>query len=168
MVEAMTEPWISGSHADVHPLVRPLLHAFDHALLDLGRWTDGMTTEQIWARPMGLGPIGFHLRHITGSTDRLFTYAVGGTLSEAQMQALRTEMEPGAELEALMAEMKSTFERVAQTVRSLGPAALAEPRTVGRKMLPTTLHGLLVHIAEHTMRHVGEAIVTARVVKATS
>jgi uncharacterized damage-inducible protein DinB len=164
----MTEPWISGSHGDVDALLRPLLHAFDHALLDLEKWTEGLSTEQLWARPLGLGAIGFHLRHIAGSTDRLFTYAEGRPLTEAQMEALRGEMEPGASREELMTEIRRTFEGVAQKVRAIDTATLPEPRFVGRKRLPTTLHSLLVHIAEHTMRHVGEAIVTARVVRATA
>lgn len=162
----MTEPWISGSHAEVDPLLRPLLHAFDHALLDVEKWTEGLSTEQIWAQPLGLGAIGFHLRHISGSTDRLFTYAQGAQLSDGQMDALRREAEAGSTREELLGEMRRTFEGIAQIVRSLDPATLREARFIGRKRLPTTLHGLLVHIAEHTMRHVGEVIVIARVVKA--
>jgi len=162
----MMEPWISGSYAEVNPLLRPLLHAFDHALLDVEKWTEGLTTEQTWAQPLGPGAIGFHLRHITGSTDRLFTYAQGAQLSDGQMEALRREAEPGGTREELLGEMRRTFEGIAQKVRSLDPATLPEARFIGRKRLPTTLHGLLVHIAEHTMRHVGEVIVIARVVKA--
>ncbi|MFN7934980.1 MAG: DinB family protein [Bryobacteraceae bacterium] len=162
----MIEPWMSGSYAEVNPLLRPLLHAFDHALLDLEHWTTGLTTEQLWASPHNLGPIGFHLRHITGSTDRLFTYAEGQALTEAQLQTLKSEMNPGATREELLHEMRQTFDAIAQKVRNIDPATLSEPRYIGRKRLPTTLHSLLVHIAEHTMRHVGQAIVTIRVVKA--
>ncbi|MBL8177695.1 MAG: DinB family protein [Bryobacterales bacterium] len=162
----MTEPWMSGSHADVDPLLRPLLHAFDHAMLDVEKWTEGLTAGQIWAQPLGLGSIGFHLRHITGSTDRLFTYAEGAQLSETQMTALRREAEQGATRDELLAGMRDSFQSIAQKVRGLDAASLRDPRFVGRKRLPTTLHGLLVHIAEHTMRHVGELIVVARVVKA--
>lgn len=166
---AMTEPWISGSYAEVDPLVRPLLHCFDHALLDLEKWTEGLTTEQMWARPLGLGAVGFHMKHITGSADRLFTYAGGQMLSEEQMRALRAEeTEAGGSREELLGEMRRMFAGIAQKVRALDPATLREARGVGRKQLPTTVHGLLVHIAEHTMRHVGEAIITAKVVKATT
>ena len=162
----MTEPWMSGSYAEVNPLLRPLLHAFDHALLDLEHWTADLTAEQLWARPHNLGAVGFHLRLITGSTDRLFTYAEGNALSEAQLQTLKAEMDTGATLDELLAEMRLTFDNIAQKVRNLEPTTLHEPRFIGRKRLPTTLHSLLVHIAEHTMRHVGEAIITVKVLKA--
>lgn len=162
----MTEPWMSGSYAEVNPLLRPLLHAFDHALLDLEHWTADLTPEQLWATPFNLGSVGFHLRHITGSTDRLFSYAEGHALSEAQLQTLKSEMIPGPTREELLNSMRQTFQSIAQIVRNIDPASLSEPRFIGRKRLPTTLHSLLVHIAEHTMRHVGQAITTARVLKA--
>ncbi|MBS1827647.1 MAG: DinB family protein [Acidobacteria bacterium] len=159
----MTEPWMSGSYAEVNPLLRPLLHAFDHALLDLEHWTANLTQEQLWSTPHNLGSVGFHLRHITGSTDRLFTYAQNEALTETQLQTLNSEKTPGATRDELLAEMRQTFATIAQKVRDLDPATLSEPRFIGRKRLPTTLHSLLVHIAEHTMRHVGQAIITVRV-----
>jgi hypothetical protein len=166
MVSHMVEPWLSGTHTEVHPLIRPLLHAFDHALLDLAKWTEGMTMEEIWSRPLGLGPAGFHIRHIAGSTDRLFTYLEGSELSEPQLAALNTEMTLEGSREELLAHLEETLERIRRRAAALDPARLAEPRFVGRKRLPTTVNGLLVHIAEHTMRHVGEAIITAKVVRA--
>jgi hypothetical protein len=162
----MTEPWMSGTLAEVHPVPRALLHSFEHTLLDLSKWTEGLTTEEIWAQPFGLGAIGFHLRHIAGSTDRLFTYARGEMLTEAQMDALRAEHVPGASRDELLGAIASAFERIAAEVRAIDPAALGEPRAVGRKKLPATLAGLLIHIAEHNLRHTGEVIVTAKVVRA--
>lgn len=162
----MIEPWISGSHQDVSPLLRPLLHAFDHARLDLAQWTEGLTTEEIWSTPHGLGSIGFHLRHIAGSADRLFTYVQGAQLSDAQMAALRSEKETGATRDQLLSEIEQVFSRIAKSVLAIEEKTLPEPRGVGRKQLPTTVHGLLVHMGEHTMRHVGEIIVTVRIVKA--
>jgi len=32
--------------------------------------------------------------------------------------------------------------------------------------LPTTVGGLLVHVADHTQRHVGQAVTTAKIVVA--
>ncbi|MBI3208438.1 MAG: DinB family protein [Candidatus Solibacter usitatus] len=160
----MVEPWISGSHADVDALLRPLFHSFEHAKLDLAKWTEGLSTEQMWARPMELGPVGFHIRHIAGSSDRLFTYVLGQQLSDAQMAAMKAEMEPGVSRDELLATLNESLDRIASAAKSLDPATLGEFRGVGRKQLPTTVMGLLVHIAEHTQRHVGEAIVTAKVV----
>src|SRR4051812_3766846 len=84
-----TEPWMRGPIPGVHFLIAPLLYSFQMAREDLAKHTAGLTTEQIWATPHGFGSVGFHLRHIAGSTDRLMTYVDGGQLSEAQMAALK-------------------------------------------------------------------------------
>jgi hypothetical protein len=158
----LPEPWLRGPIAGLSPLVAPILYAFQQAREDLARFTEGLTAEQIWARPHGLGPVGFHLRHIAGSVDRLMTYLQGRALDEAQMAALPAEMEPGATRDELLAAVDAAFAKAEAVVRVIDPEALAEPRGVGRKQLPTTVIGLLTHIAEHTQRHVGEAIVTAK------
>ena len=129
-------------------------------------WTLPLSQEQIWAQPLGLAPLGFQLRHIAGSVDRLFTYVEAGQLSETQMTALRSEMIPGATLVELFAEIDSVFARVIEKVKMLDPTCLTDNREVGRKQLPTTVIGLLVHIAEHTQRHVGQAILTTKVLSA--
>jgi hypothetical protein len=56
--------------------------------------------------------------------------------------------------------------RAEETIRSIDPATLAEPRAVGRKRLPTTVIGLITHIAEHTQRHLGQAISAAKLARA--
>ena len=164
-VNAGVEPWLSGSLAGLHPVIAGVLYSFEQARHDLAKWTEGLTAEQIWARPGGIGPVGFHLRHIAGSVDRLFTYAEGRQLGDEQMKAMRAEMEPGAGRDEMLAAIEATFRRVEEKLRRIDPVTLTEARAVGRKGLPTTLAGLLVHIAEHTQRHVGEAIVTAKVVR---
>ena len=121
--------------------------------------------EQIWASPQGIAPVGFHLRHIAGSIDRLLTYALGRKLDERQTTELRKEMEPGAFWEELFSGLEKALENGEKILRALDPGVLHEPRFVGRRQLPTTLIGLLVHVAEHTQRHVGQAIVTAKLVR---
>ena len=164
--ERQVEPWMRGAIPGVDTFVAPLLYSFQMAREDLARHTAGLTTEQIWATPHGFGSVGFHLRHIAGSTDRLMTYVNGGQLSSAQMTALKTEKEPGATRETLLDGVDPAFESAEAIARALDPARLAEPRGVGRKQLPTTVIGLLVHIAEHTQRHVGQVISAAKLVKA--
>jgi len=158
------EPWLRGV-AGVDPLVAPVLYAFQQAREDLALHTEGLTSEQIWATPYGLGSVGFHLRHIAGSTDRLMTYLQRKQLSEAQLSSLDAEAEPGATREELFADLDSAFHRAEAIVRALDRATLADPREVGRKRLPTTVIGLLTHIAEHTQRHVGQAISAAKLVR---
>jgi hypothetical protein len=159
------EPWLRGPIPDVHPLLAPILYSFEQAREDLDFWTAGLTDGQIWDRPHGLAPVGFHLRHIAGSVERLMTYVKGGQLTADQIGAMRGEMEPGSGRDELLRDLSGAFENAEAIVRSLDPATLSEPREVGRKKLPSTLGGLLTHIAEHTQRHVGEAIITAKILK---
>jgi uncharacterized damage-inducible protein DinB len=156
-----------GPLPGVDTFIAPLLYSFQMAREDLAKYTAGLTIEQIWATPHGFGSLGFHLRHIAGSTDRLMTYVTGGQLSSAQMAALKTEKEPGATREELLSGIDQAFANAETVARALDPARLADPRGVGRKQLPTTVIGLLIHIAEHTQRHVGQAISAAKLASVT-
>lgn len=162
----MEEAWLRGPIAGVSPLLAPLLASFQHAREDLTRHTEGLTIGQIWTAQPGFGTVGFHLRHIAGSTDRLMSYLQAKDLTAAQLTALQSEKDPGAGREELLAAIDRTFRDAEAVVRAIDPNTLAYPRWVGRKRLPTTVIGLLTHIAEHTQRHVGEVIVTARIVGA--
>jgi hypothetical protein len=165
------EPWLRGTHADVPAAGRAVLHAFDLALDDLRKWTEGLTDLEIHTLPLELPPLAFHLRHIARSVDRLLTYAEGNELSAEQIAKMKAE-EIGPQhderetLAALLADVESSFTNAAGRVRALATADLNTFRGVGRKQLPTTIGGLLVHVADHTMRHVGQAITTAKVLKA--
>ncbi len=160
------EAWLRGPLAGVDPFVAPLLYSFQQAREDLARFTEGLTADELWARPYGLNPAGRELRHIAGSVDRLITYLEGKQISEAQLADINAEMTPGAGREELLGAVDSSFRRAEAVARALDPAKLAEPRAVGRKRLPTTAIGLVVHIAEHTQRHVGQAIAAAKLARA--
>jgi len=164
--ETLPEPWLRGPLTGVHPLIAPSLYGFQQAREDLAKHTEGLTREQIWAKPHGLGSVGFHLRHIAGSVDRLSAYLRGEPLSQAQMAFLAREHQPGAAREDLLTEIDAAFQRVESLAHSIDAARLAQPREVGRKRLPTTVIGLLTHTAEHTQRHVGQAISAAKLVRA--
>jgi hypothetical protein len=166
MEKPLPEPWLRGPLPGISPLIAPVLYAFEQAREDLAKYTAGLTANQIWARPFGLAPVGFQLRHIAGSVDRLTTYLLGAPLNEAQMAALRTEMDSGEPLVKLLAQVNESLDQAEARIRSIDPATLAEPRAVGRQQLPTTVIGLLVHIAEHTQRHVGQAIGAAKLARA--
>ncbi len=167
-MDILIEPWMRGPIDGVSILSAPILYSFQQAQEDLAKWTDGLTPAQLWATPHGFGSVGFHIRHIAGSTDRLMTYVEGKQLSDAQMAALRNERDPGATREELLEELANAFRSAEKIVRGLDPARLADPREVGRKRLPTTVIGLLTHIAEHTQRHVGQAISASKLARATS
>jgi uncharacterized damage-inducible protein DinB len=160
--EPPPEPWLRGPIEGVNPLTAPVLYAFQQAREDLARYTAGLTTPQLWARPHGFGSAGFHIRHIAGSAERLMNYLEGRPLTPLQLSALAQEHAPGMPRDQLLANLETALRAAEAIVRSLDPAILAEPRHVGRKRLPTTAIGLLTHIAEHTQRHVGQAISAAK------
>jgi uncharacterized damage-inducible protein DinB len=135
---------------------------------DLHRWCGQLTEEQLNRRPAQIASVAFHLRHISRSLDRLLTYAEGGSLNGAQLAALKSEENPGATHSELFDELSRSLASSAKRVRTFRGADLEEKRAVGRNALPTTVGGLLVHIADHTQRHVGQAITSAKIVLAQS
>jgi len=160
------EPWLRGTYAEVPAVARAVLHAFDLALDDLTRWTDGLTDAEVHSDPLGLPSVAFHLRHIARSTDRLLSYAEGNQLSIDQLAALKAEQGGEEPLAVLLAEVEASFSTSADRVRVLATANLETPRGIGRKQLPTSIGGVLVHVADHTQRHVGQVVTTAKVLKA--
>lgn len=159
-----SEPWLRGTMADLPVVIRAVLHALELASEDLERWCAPLTDDQLNARPYGLAPVSFHLRHIPRSIDRLLTYAEGRQLSNEQMSALKGELQYDATAGDLWRELFAGLKNAAVRIGKVTPDSFDEPRMVGRQQLPTTVGGLLVHIAEHTQRHVGQAITTARIV----
>ena len=123
----------------------------------------GLSDEELNARPHGLAPVAFHLRHIARSIDRLLTYAEGRELDPAQVTALKSEMEAGASHTEVFDEVKQALESGCFRVRAVRAGGLEAFRGVGKKQLPTSVGGLLVHVADHTQRHVGQAVITAKV-----
>lgn len=166
-VAPQPEPWLRGTHSDVPAVIRAVLHAFDLACEDVAHWCEGLSDEELNASPCGLTPIAYHLRHIPRSLDRLLTYAEGNQLSGEQIGALKSEGNPGATRGELFAEFDNGMESAAVRVRAFAGADLEQARGVGKKQLPTSVGGLLVHLADHTQRHVGQVVTTAKVLKAS-
>jgi uncharacterized damage-inducible protein DinB len=160
------EPWLRGTLTEVPAVQRAVLHALELAREDLTRWCGNLTDEQLNARPAGLAPVAFHLRHIARSVDRLLTYAEGRPLSSEQVGAMKAEMDQGAMRRDLFSELNSALENSASRITAFDVNTFEQSRNVGKKRLPTTVAGLLVHVADHTQRHVGQAITTAKIVLA--
>ena len=161
------EPWLRGTLTDVDPVQRAVLHALDLAKEDLERWCVNLSDDELNARPSDLAPAAFHIRHIARSIDRLLTYAEGTGLSFEQIALMKSELDPGARREQVFSELNRALRIGADRIRSFAPENLCDRRTVGRQQMPTTVAGLLVHVADHTQRHVGQAITTAKIVKAS-
>jgi uncharacterized damage-inducible protein DinB len=162
--KALPEPWLRGTLTEVPSVPRAVLHALQLAGEDLQRWCGQLNDEQLNQRPAQIASVAFHLRHISRSLDRLLTYAEGRSLDTEQLAALRTEGNPGAARKELFDELSAALASSAERIRELTDSDLEGTRTVGREKLPTTLGGLLVHVADHTQRHVGQAITTAKII----
>ena len=161
---AANEPWLRGTLTDVPAVPRAVLHALELAQEDLNLWAGRMTVDELNQRPFGISSVAFHLRHIARSIDRLLSYAEGRVLTKKQIVFLQTELVPAENREQVFEELAVALDRSAVRVRQLAQSDLSTERRVGSKRLPTTLGGLLVHVAEHTQRHVGQAIVTAKII----
>jgi len=160
------EPWLRGTHADVPAVSRAVLHALELALDDLTKWTTGLTDAEVHSQPLGLTSVAFHLRHIARSVDRILGYAEGSQIAPEQLAALKAESTGEESLAELLAEVKASFTNASERIRNLAAADMNTFRGVGRKQLPTSLGGALVHVADHTLRHVGQVVTTAKVLVA--
>lgn len=166
MAAPETEAWQRGPVDGFEPLLMPVVHALIQVREDLDRLAATVPEDVVWRRPGGAASIGFHIRHTGGALDRLFTYARGEALTDAQRAVARAEGEPGdprASIASVVAGVHRDIERAFGQLRVTSRDSLLEERKVGRAGLPSTVLGLLFHAAEHCTRHVGQAITTARI-----
>ena len=161
------EVWLRGPLPDLPPHLQPVAHALYQAREEVAALTTDFPDEKLWAKPGGAASPGFHLQHLAGVLDRLFTYARGGALSETQLATLAAEGKPfeGATVAGLRGAFEAQVDRAVTQLRTTEEETLLEPREVGRAKLPSTVLGLLVHAAEHTQRHVGQLLVSVRVLQ---
>jgi len=162
------EPWLCGPLAGVSPLSMPAAHALTQARADLETHASALSVAQVWSEPGGAPAVGFHLRHIAGSIDRLLSYALGRNLTDDQFRFLAAERIPGEPpplAEQLIAAAQAQIDEALRVIRSTPDESLFDPRAVGRAQLPTNVFGLFFHLAEHTQRHTGQLIATARIVR---
>ncbi len=161
------EVWLRGP-VDGYPAeLQPVVHALLQVREEVQRHAIDLTPEQVWARPGGAGSIGFHLRHIAGASDRLLTYARGEALTPAQLTWMKAEADPGTppvSAAEVIAVAHAGIDRALDQVRSTDVATLQQPRAVGRAQLPTTVGGLVFHVAEHASRHAGQIATLRKVV----
>ena len=160
------EYWLRGPFTGVAPLLQPVAHALLQAREDVNVLLVGFPDALLWERPAGVASPGFHLQHLAGVLDRLFTYAMDQALSPHQLRDLAGEGEPQPG-QATVAELLNRFniqiDKALEQVARTGEAELLLARPVGRARTPSTVLGLLFHAAEHTQRHTGQLLVTVRV-----
>jgi hypothetical protein len=169
MTPELPEVWLRGPVDGYAPLLMPIVHALLQVREDIDSLVQRVPAEHVWLRRGGAASFGFHIRHTGAALDRLFTYARGEQLSGAQKAALRVEEEPGdppSSLQEVADEANAAIDRAFAQLRSTQSESLTDERRVGRAGLPATVLGLLFHAAEHSTRHIGQAITTARILAA--
>jgi hypothetical protein len=146
----------------------PIAHALLQSRNDLHEAADALSPDDLWDRPGGAASVGFHLRHIGGSLDRLFTYARGGFVRDDQLTAMRREgnpCSPPATAKELLVFVDMAIEDAMCTLREVPEGELFNARVVGRGKRPSNVLGLLFHAAEHTQRHTGQVITTSKIIR---
>lgn len=161
-----TEVWLQGPVPGFDPHVMPVAHAFLQVKVELDELARTLDETLLWREPDGAASIGFHMRHIGGSTDRLLTYARGEALTGDQLAVAKREATEALPLHQLIDDVRGALDRALDQVRSTPASTLLEERKVGRAGLPSTTIGLLFHAAEHATRHAGQALTTARLLGA--
>ncbi len=162
------EVWQRGPIENIPGLLQPVAHALLQAREEVHTIMSGFPEKLLWEKPAGVASPAFHLQHLTGVIDRLFTYARKELLTDQQMQSLSIEgkkLETNSSMEQLIQNFDHQVEAAIKDLRSVNTNSLTEPRGVGRKQIPTTLIGLYFHAAEHSMRHIGQLLVTVKVLK---
>ena len=168
MAKEKLEVWLRGPVKNIPSLLQPVAQALLQAREEVNELLENFPNELLWEKPAGAASTGFHLQHLSGVLDRLFTYARGSQLDKEQLAALKREGDP-QQTTATAPELVETFNVQVDTalefLSKVDEQKLSEHRSVGRAQLPSTMMGCLFHAAEHTMRHLGQLIVTVRVVK---
>jgi uncharacterized damage-inducible protein DinB len=165
--KAAVEPWMRGTHEDVPAVPRAVIHALELAQEDVERWCASLTDDEWNLRPQGIAPAAFHVRHMARSIDRLLTYAEGNQLSAEQLEQMKSEMDPSAIGRVVLEEFAAALVNAEARIHAFVGSNLEEKRALGRKALPTSIGGLLVHVADHTSRHVGQVVTTAKLAVAS-
>ncbi|HTK21714.1 MAG TPA: DinB family protein [Mucilaginibacter sp.] len=162
------EVWLRGPAPGIPPLLQPVAHTILQAREEVNRYMSDFPEIFLWVKPGGMASPGFHLQHITGILDRLFTYAKGEGLNEQQFTYLSyegNEPERSGSVQDLLEVLNKQVDKAIEQLSNTDELTLTEVRGVGRAQIPSTVQGLLFHAAEHMMRHTGQLLVTTRILK---
>ncbi len=159
------EVWLRGPVPNMSGLLQPVAHALLQAREEVQQYVQDFPNDLLDERPASLASVRFHLEHLRGVLDRLFTYAQGKSLSDEQRTYLEQEGSGTDSVTTLVGAFNDQVEQAIAQLRITDEATLTDPRGVGRQQLPSTVLGLLTHAAEHTQRHVGQLLVTIRILQ---
>jgi uncharacterized damage-inducible protein DinB len=163
----LPEFWLRGPLPRVSAYLQPIAHALLQAREEVTELMKEFPDELLWEQPAGVASPAFHLQHLSGVLDRLFTYAKGQMLSNEQLQSLKEEgvRKDGSTAKNLLGQFNEQVDKAIEQLKLTDEKTLIEFRGVGRGQLPSTVLGLYFHAAEHTMRHLGQLLVTVKVLK---
>jgi uncharacterized damage-inducible protein DinB len=165
--KTIAEVWLRGQLPGLLPALQPVAHALLQVREELNELMENFPAELLWKQPAGLASAGFHLQHMKGVLDRLFTYAKAGILSARQLDYLSAEgRDLGQTVEFLVKEFNEQVDRAIEQLFRMAENELYVARGVGRQQIPSTVIGLVAHAAEHSMRHLGQLLVTVRILSA--
>jgi len=166
--EQLPEVWLRGAIKNIPALLQPVAHALLQSREEINKLMQNFPAEKLWEKPAGVASVGFHLQHLSGVIDRLFTYAKGESLTEPQLNYLNNEgkQAENISLQKLLANFNMQVDAALKQLTETKEETLTDDRSVGRKKLPSTVIGLLFHAAEHTMRHTGQLLVTSKFLSA--
>ena len=162
------EVWLRGPVEGIPPLLQPVTHTLLQAREEVEAMMAGFPEIFLWVKPSGMASPAFHLQHLTGVLDRLFTYARGEMLTPGQMEYLSLEgreTDPAPGLDALLLNFHTQVDHAIEQLKITDESTLTDVRGVGRAQIPSTVIGLLTHSAEHIMRHTGQLLVTSRLLQ---
>jgi uncharacterized damage-inducible protein DinB len=167
-MENKVEAWLNGPIEGVPALLQPVAHALTQSNAEIYTMLANFPDDKLWAKPADLASVAFHLQHIPGVLDRLFTYAKGQPLTNSQLKYLSEEglEDDKISKDILLNRLKDAVASAIAFLKTVDEKTLTNERKVGRKQLPSTVIGLLFHSAEHTMRHTGQLLVTSKILTA--
>ncbi|HTN05919.1 DinB family protein [Agriterribacter sp.] len=168
MAEKKYEVWLRGPVDHIPALLQPAAHALLQAREEINALMEGFPETMLWEKPAGVASPGFHLRHMKGVIDRLLTYAKDQILNADQLQYLKQEEQPpslSCKTIELVEQFNLQVDKALAQLSGTDESTLTAFRGVGRAQLPSTVLGLLMHAAEHTQRHLGQLLVTVRILK---
>lgn len=163
------EVWLRGPIPNIPPLLQPAAHALLQAQEEINKLGQNFPSDLLWIKPAGLASVGFHMQHLAGVMDRLLTYARGELLSASQLDYLKMEGKspfPDCSFNDLLQNLNRQFDTAIFQIEQTDSSTLLEVRMVGRAKIPSTHLGLIFHAAEHTMRHLGQLLVTMKFIEA--
>lgn len=158
----MREAWLEERSLHSDPLLQLVLCTLEQTRRELDPLFTAAGEEQLWATPGGVTPIGFHVRHIGESIDRLLTYAEEGSLTDDQLGTLEQELSHELGARQLRTVLFGRLLDAERRLRLLDPAHFSQTRYIGRKRIAVPLGTLIGHLAEHTQRHLGQIRTTAK------